>query len=87
MTKAERERLIEEKNRIIGQQKESQAKTISEKRKSFFESNSKGVEDEKMDDDANTLNDDDRALLKVHQNLQFNYEFIFTCLGKVFRNY
>lgn len=70
MTKAERERLIEEKNRIIGQQKESQAKTISEKRKSFFESKSKGVEDEKMDVDANTsqLNDDDRALLKVHQN-------------------
>ena len=66
MTKTEREQLIEEKNRIIGQQKESQAKSISEKRKSFFDSNT-GNESETMNVDtkASQLTEDDKALLKV----------------------
>lgn len=67
MTKAEREHLIEEKNRVVGRQKESQAKIISDKRKIFFELNTKFGETDAMDFDTKNsqLTEDDRALLKV----------------------
>lgn len=46
---------------------ESQAKIISEKRRSFFESNSKNEKPDAMDVDSKNsrLTEDDRALLKV----------------------
>lgn len=66
MTKAERELLIEEKNRILGQKKDSELKNISKKRNLFFHSNSDCKMKERNINFKNSLiSDDDLGLLKV----------------------
>lgn len=67
MTKAERELLVEEKNQILGNKKDSESKIISEKRKLFFQSDSKMKDYEPNNTNTKNSNitDDDRALLKV----------------------
>ncbi len=65
MTKAEREKLISEKNTVIGRQKESQTQSISSKRRAFFVSNSTGIKYEESNDNNSNLTATDKALLKV----------------------
>lgn len=63
MTRAEREKLIEEKNLVLGQKDETQIHNAFPKRKIFFNSNAIG-EDKKEENESN-LTEADRALLKV----------------------
>lgn len=81
MTRAEREKLIEEKNRILGQQKDSQDNNVSVKRKLFFNSNS--IDKDKKEENESNLTEAEKALLKVcnHLNLLFNI-----LLGKILRH-
>lgn len=71
MTKSERERLIEEKNQIIGSQINKPVK------RSLFSNSNTNKKDEEQINESN-LTETDRALLKVLRNLieyHFNYNF------------
>ena len=63
MTRAEREKLIEENNLVLGQKKESQLNNSSAKRNVFFNSKSNGQD--KREENESNLTEADRALLKV----------------------
>lgn len=63
MTRAEREKLIEEKNLVLGQKNDTQIGNKITKRKLFFNSNA-NCEDKKEENESN-LTEADRTLLKV----------------------
>lgn len=86
MSKAEREKLIEEKNQILGKKKDSHAQQILLKRKSFFNTNS-------FDDDKNvkginesSLTETERSLLKVTNLIMKYLSSSLSFVGKVFGN-
>lgn len=65
MSKAEREKLIEEKNQILGQKKDSQANQLTSKRKLFFNGNPKDDVKNMKDLNESNLTETERSLLKV----------------------
>lgn len=69
MTRAEREKLVEEKNIVLGQKKESQLNNSSVKRKLFFNSMSNGRY--KKEENESNLTEAGRGLFKV-----FKYIFV-----------
>jgi hypothetical protein len=69
MTRAEREKLIEEKNTILGQQKDSQIDNKSTKRKIVFNAIINGADNKEKE---SNLTEADRALLKVFDNFLYN---------------
>lgn len=82
MTKAEREKLMEEKNIVVGQKKESRLDNSPAKRKIFFNSKSNG-QDRKEENESN-LTEADRGLLKVFYHTFLHKSDII--LGEIFRN-
>lgn len=82
MTRAEREKLIAEKNRVLGQQKESQLSNISAKQKSLF--NSSTTPQDKNEGMESSLTEAEQALLKVCSSITVNLSNVI--LGEVFRN-
>lgn len=63
MTRAQREKLIEEKNLVLAQKEDSQLDNKSAKRKICFNSNSN--DEYKKEENESNLTEADRALLKV----------------------
>lgn len=82
MTRAEREKLIEEKNRVLGQQKESVLSNISVKRKSLFNLSTRSQDKNEVMESS--LTEAEQALLKVCSSLNENLSNVI--LGEVFRN-
>lgn len=64
MTKAEREKLLEEKKNVIGLNSEARIKEVSLSRKRFFEVNA-DKDDKNSASSKSTLTESERALLKV----------------------
>jgi hypothetical protein len=83
MTRAEREKLIEEKNIILGQQKDSQIDYKSTKRKIVFNTNINGADNKEKE---SNLTEADRALLKVFDNFLYN-DLNYVISGKILRYY
>lgn len=63
MTRAEREKLIEEKNLVLGQKNDTQIGNKFTKRKLFTNKNANG--EDKNEENESNLTEADRALLKV----------------------
>ena len=71
MTKSEREKLIEEKNYVVGRERDNISHSATVKLKSFFFNEDNSANDEGMDaTDSYALNDSERAILKVIYFLQ-----------------